>query len=246
MKKIIIVGATSGIGEGLVRRYAENGCAKIGIIGRRRDLLDNLCASYPDVCESAVCDVTDIFHVETVLNGLAGCLGGIDLLILSAGTGDLNPSLDYRIESEALQLNVVSWTFIVDWSIRFFEKQGGGHLAAITSVGGLRGNGIAPAYNATKAFQINYLEGMRQRIVSNRMPIVVTDIRPGFVDTAMAKGEGLFWKASVDRVARQIVRGLERKRSIMYVTRRWRMVAGLWQCIPGWLFVRMGTGSPEH
>lgn len=246
MKKIIIVGATSGIGEGLVCRYAENGCVKIGIIGRRRDLLDNLCASYPDVCESAVCDVTDVARAEVVLNGLVERLGGLDLLILSAGTGDLNPSLDYRIESEALQLNVVSWTFIVDWSIRFFEKQGSGHLAAITSVGGLRGNGIAPAYNATKAFQINYLEGMRQRVVSSRMPIVVTDIRPGFVDTAMAKGEGLFWKAPVDKVARQIVKGLEHKRSIVYVTRRWRIVAGLWKCIPDGLFVRMGAGSSEH
>ena len=69
---------------------------------------------------------------------------------------------------------------------------GGGHLVVITSVGGLRGGGAAPAYNASKAYQINYAEGLRQRVAKSGLPVTITDIRPGLVDTAMAKGEGLF------------------------------------------------------
>ena len=76
---------------------------------------------------------------------------------------------------------------------------GGGHLVVITSVGGLRGGGAAPAYNASKAYQINYAEGLRQRAAKSGLPLPVTDIRPGFVATKMAKGEGLFWVMPVDR-----------------------------------------------
>lgn len=241
MKKIIIVGATSGIGEGLARRYACMGHVRIGIIGRREGLLRKLHASRPDVYEYAVCDVTDVPRVAGVLNDLVARMGGsLDLLVLSAGTGELNPSLDYDLEARTLDLNVMGWTAVVNWAVRFFERQGSGHLAAITSVGGLRGNGIAPAYNATKAFQMNYLEGIRQRFATQRIPVYVTDIRPGFVDTAMAKGDGLFWVSSVEKAVGQIVPALAHKRLVVYVTRRWRFVAWLWKRIPNRLFMKMG------
>jgi short-subunit dehydrogenase len=62
-------------------------------------------------------------------------------------------------------------------------------------VAGIRGSRQAPSYNATKSYQINYLEGLRQK---SRKSIFVTDIRPGLVDTDMAKGEGLFWVMPVE------------------------------------------------
>lgn len=243
MERMIIVGATSGIGEGLVRRYGERGGVKIGLIGRREELLKKIRVSRPEVYEYAVCDVTDVAHVEGVLNDLASRLGGVDMLVLSAGTGELNSTLDYEKERRTLDLNVTGWTFVVGWAVRFFERQGAGHLAAITSVGGLRGNGVAPAYNATKSFQMNYLEGIRQRAAARRIPLAVTDVRPGFVDTAMAKGEGLFWVSSVDKAVGQIMRALDRRRKVVYVTRRWRWVAWLWKRIPDALFMRMGTSG---
>lgn len=241
MKRIIIVGATSGIGEGLARRYAETPHVKIGLIGRREALLEKMRAARPDVYEYAACDLTDVDRLKEVLDGLAARLGGLDMLVLSAGTGDLNPSLDFETERPALDLNVMGWTFTVDWAVHEFERQGAGHLVAITSAGGLRGNGTAPAYSATKAFQMNYLEGIRQRAVARRIPMVVTDVRPGFVDTAMAKGEGLFWVAPVEKAVGQIVRALERKRNVVYVTRRWRWVAWVWKRIPDFLFMKMGA-----
>ena len=239
MKRIMIVGATSGIGEGLARRYAEEGQVKVGIMGRRAGRLKGLCRLRPEVFEAEVCDVTDLERVEASLERLAARMGGLDLLILSAGTGDLNPLLDYGVERAALETNVLGWTCVADWAVRRFDRQGRGHLAAITSAGGLRGSGAAPAYSATKAFQMNYLEGLRQRLQGKNLPVCVTDLRPGFVDTAMAKGEGLFWVASVEEACRHIMRGIARRKDVVYVTRRWRLVAWFYRRIPGWLFKRM-------
>ena len=112
--------------------------------------------------------------------------------------------------------------------------------AAIWSVGGLRGGGAAPAYNASKAYQINYAEGLRQRAAKSGLPLPVTDIRPGFVATEMAKGEGLFWVMPVDRVVEGIVRAIRRRRSVAVVTRRWRLPAWLIRHMPECIYRKMG------
>ena len=111
---------------------------------------------------------------------------------MCSGTGDLNPSLDYTVERPTIETNVIGWTFVVDMLYHIFEQQGHGHLVAITSVGGLRGEPMSPAYSATKAYQINYMEALRKKAYKSGGKIIVTDVRPGLVDTAMAKGEGLF------------------------------------------------------
>mgnify|MGYP002589788645 CR=1 FL=1 len=120
------------------------------------------------------------------------------------------------------------------------KRQGGGHLVVVTSVGGLRGGGGAPAYNASKAYQMNYAEGLRQRAAKSRLPIFVTDIRPGLAATAMAKGEGLFWVMPVDKVADQLLRAVRRRRSVAVVTRRWRIVAWLLRHMPDRIYRKMG------
>ena len=160
--------------------------------------------------------------------------------MVSAGTGDLNPGLDYALEEPAIRTNVVGWTAAVDWAYGRFEERGGGHLVVITSVGGLRGGGAAPAYNASKAYQINYAEGLRQRAAKSGLPLPVTDIRPGFVATEMAKGEGLFWVMPVDRVVEGIVRAIRRRRSVAVVTRRWRLPAWLIRHMPECIYRKMG------
>lgn len=126
-----------------------------------------------------------------------------------------------------------------DWTIKQFEKQGFGHLVSISSVGGLRGSGIAPAYNATKAFQINYMEGIRQKTNKVNNKIFITDIRPGLVDTAMAKGNGLFWVASVEKASKQIYAAIQKKRKIAYVTKRWILVALILKLMPSSLYCKI-------
>ena len=128
----------------------------------------------------------DDLHAVAALERLAAELGGMDLCIVCAGTGELNPALAYALEEPAIRTNVAGWTAAVDWACGFFERQGAGHLVCVTSVGVLRGSGAAPAYSASKAYQINYAEGLRQRFARLRIPVRVTDVRPGLTATAIS------------------------------------------------------------
>ena len=238
MKRAIVIGATSGIGRALAERLAAEGY-RVGVTGRREALLEELAASRPGSFCYAAADIMDPAAACAALERLAGELGGMDLWVVSAGTGDLNPGLDYALEEPAIRTNVVGWTAAVDWAYGRFEERGGGHLVVITSVGGLRGGGAAPAYNASKAYQINYAEGLRQRVAKSGLPVTITDIRPGLVDTAMAKGEGLFWVQPVAKTVRQILRAVERRRHVAVVTRRWRIAAWLLRHLPESLYLKM-------
>ena len=162
MKRAIVIGATSGIGRGLAECFAAQGYA-VGLVGRRENLLKEIAQSDPAAYRFAVADVTRPAETVAALECLVRELGGMDLCVVSAGTGDLNPSLDFALEETAILTNVLGWTAVADWAYNRFERQGGGHLVIVSSVGGLRGGGAAPAYNASKAYQINYAEGLRQR-----------------------------------------------------------------------------------
>lgn len=238
MKKIIIIGATSGIGRRLAELYAQEDYL-IGIIGRRENLLQEICAQHKDKLFYQVCDITRTSSTIASLESLIKEMGGMDLLIISAGTGELNPELSYQLEEPTLLTNVIGFTNIADWGFRYFEQQMNGHLVSISSVGGIRGSGIAPAYNASKAFQINYMEGLRQKAAKSPASIFTTDIRPGFIDTAMAKGEGLFWVTSVDKAAKQIKKAISSRKKIAYISKRWKYVAALFKLIPSVVYCRM-------
>jgi short-subunit dehydrogenase len=238
MKKAIIIGATSGIGKGLAQKLANENYI-VGITGRRTGLLDELKSEKPNSFYTKTFDITDTNKIVENLENLTKELGGLDLLVISSGTGDLNEKLDYEIEKRTIETNVTGFTCIANWAFNYFENKKAGHLVAISSVGGLRGSGIAPAYNATKAFQINYLEGLRQKATKLKTQIFVTDIRLGFVDTAMAKGEGQFWVASVDKATSQIFETIKKKKKIAYVTRRWKLIGVILKRIPRQIYDRM-------
>jgi short-subunit dehydrogenase len=231
MKKAIVVGASSGIGQQLAILLAANGY-KVGITGRRDQLLLNLQAKNPEQFIVSIFDVTNIAAVPQQLKQLTDELGSLDLLVLSSGTGKINPTLDPEVEQGINQLNVAGFTAVANWAFNFFQKQSFGHFAAITSIAGIRGSRQAPAYFASKAYQINYLEGLRQKAKKTRLPIYVTDLRPGFLDTAMAAGENLFWVAPVEKAALQIYKAIENKRDVAYITKRWRIIAFLFWILP--------------
>jgi short-subunit dehydrogenase len=235
MRKAIIIGATSGIGKGLALKLAAQHYM-VGITGRRTALLDELTSKYPTAFFQKTIDITDTDHIVEHLDSLTKQLGGLDLLIISSGMGDFNHELDFEIEKRTIDTNVTGFACVADWAFNFFKDQQKGHLVAISSVAGLRGSSIAPAYNATKAFQINYLEGLRQKAAKLNSQIFVTDIRPGFVDTAMAKGEGQFWVASVDKAVDQILAAIKKKKKIVYVTKRWKLVAAILKMIPARIY----------
>lgn len=124
-------------------------------------------------------------------------------------------------------------------AFQHFLEKGSGHLVGISSIAALRGNRESPAYNASKAFESNYLEGLRQKVRKLRLQITITDIKPGFVKTAMAKGDGIFWAADADKAARQIYNAIRRRKSSAYITRRWRLVAWVMKLLPGFIYERL-------
>ena len=237
MKKAIVIGATSGIGKQLALLLADKNYV-VGITGRRKNFLEELKFERHDNFIISDFDITDSSIVTGKLEELVIALGNVDLFVLSSGTGEINANLDFNIEKKTLDVNVVGFTEVIDWAINYFLRQEQGHLVAITSIAGIRGSRQAPAYNASKAFQINYLEGLRQKVTKLKLPIFITDIRPGFVDTKMAKGDGKFWVASPEKAAKQILKAIQLKKSVMYVTKRWRLVAAIVSLIPGRIYRR--------
>ena len=86
---------------------------------------------------------------------------------------------------------------------------------------------------------MSYMEGLIQKSKNSRKPIYVTDIRPGFVDTAMGHGEGAFWIAPVKRPVDQMYKAMMSHRNVVYVTKRWRFVALLFRYVPSFIYKRI-------
>lgn len=238
MKKAIVIGASSGIGRELGKILSGNGYT-VGAMARRAHLLNELRS---EVKGEVLVQEIDAADTETAMGILAGFIermGGIDLVVISAGTGDINDDLNWPLEHETIRTNVTGFAALANVAIHHFIKKGSGHLVGISSIAALRGGRESPAYNASKAFESNYLEGLRQKIRRLRLPITITDIKPGFVQTAMAKGEGIFWAAEPEKAARQIYHVIQRRKSSAYITRRWVLVAWLIKLLPGFIYERL-------
>lgn len=218
---ILIIGATSGIGHNLWKHYVSSGHNVI-VVGRRKELLDDMARNCPEHTLPVLCDISQTDSFNNALESIIRKRRHIDLAIICAGIGELNPKLDVDTELSTLSVNVMGWTNAVASVYRLFEEQKSGHLVTITSVGGLQPTPIAPSYSASKAFQINYTKSLQNK--SKGTDIIVTEIRPGLVDTRMAKGEGLFWVMPLDKVCRKIIKAIDKKQKRLIVTRRWRII----------------------
>jgi len=232
----IIIGASSGIGEALALELNSHGYS-LGLASRRTELLQELASklSRAHICEM---DLANPDAAAISLRQLIDEMKDVELIIISAGTGFNNPKLEWGPELNTISVNVTGFARVVNVIVEYFEQRGSGHLAAITSICAIRGHGDAPAYGASKAFMSNYLGSIRHRFRGKNLPIYVTEICPGYVDTAMAQGTSLFWVASVQTAAKQIVRALKDRRGHVYVTKRWRLIAWLLRVTPYALYRR--------
>lgn len=219
---ILIIGATSGIGYNLWKHYVSKEHNVI-VTGRRKELLDNMVKSCPEHTLPIQCDISQLDSFDNALESIVHKYHRIDLAIVCAGIGELNPRLDVETELSTLSVNVMGWANAVASIYRLFERQKSGHLVTITSVGGLQPTPIAPSYSASKAFQINYTKSLQRK--AKGTDIIVTEIRPGLVDTRMAKGEGLFWVMPLGKVCHRIIRAVDKKQKRLIVTRRWRIIS---------------------
>jgi short-subunit dehydrogenase len=235
MKKAIIIGASTGIGQALAKVLLDHNY-KVGITGVEKDILNelddfsnqNLKVKYLD-CTSDRC--------SEIINHFIDWLGGLDLLVFSAGIGQLDKNLGFETENKANELNVLAFTEIADKAYKYFERKEHGHFVAITSIAGLRGHRIAPAYHAAKSYQISYLEGLRQRAKYMNLAITITDIRPGFVDTGLVNDKH-FWMATKEKAAEQIFNTIRKKKNIGYITKRWFVIASILKVTPRWIYDR--------
>jgi short-subunit dehydrogenase len=184
-------------------------------------------------------DVADPDKAVSSFNGLIEDMGRVDLVVISAGTGHLNHDLAWDLERETIDVNVSGFTAITTAAMQYFVQSGSGHLVNLSSLAALRGSREAPAYSASKAYGSNYMEGLRQKAKHMHLPVTLTDIQLGYVNTRMAQGEGLFWVASPERAARQIYEAIKARKKRAYVTKRWCLVAWLLKCMPDILYDRL-------
>lgn len=237
MKKVIIIGATSGIGEEIAKIYIAQGW-QVGIAGRREEALTTLAATAPTQVKTQVMDVTCADAPEQ-LQSLIEKLGGMDLFLLSSGIGSQNVKLEPEIELNTARTNVEGFIRMVTTAYRFFKEQGSGHLAVISSVAGTKGLGSAPAYSATKRFQNTYIDALAQLARMERLSIQFTDIRPGFVATALLKNRKYPLLMRADSTAQHIVKALTNKKRVAIIDTRYAILVFFWQLIPRWLWERL-------
>ena len=170
MKRIVIVGATSGIGREVARQLLRRGY-RIGVAGRRETALQELKAEAPQQVACHKLDVT-ANDAPARLLALVEELGGMDVFLLSAGIGKQNAALQPGIELATAETNVLGFIRMVDTAYAYFREQGGGHLAVISSIAGTKGLGAAPAYSATKRFQNTYIEALAQLARMQRLNMI--------------------------------------------------------------------------
>ena len=237
MPKAMIVGASSGIGRELARVLASHGYA-LGLAARRLELLEEF---KQELSVDVVVQRMDIADPEAAMDAfrrLVNAMGGVDLVVISAATGDSNRDLEWSQEQQIIATNVAGFVAMASTAFRHFAEQGAGHLVGISSIAALRGARHAPAYSASKAFVSIYLQGLRHKAAKAGLPVTITTIMPGFVDTPMAK-DGTFWVAPVHKAARQIYNAIRRKKRHAYVTKRWRLIAWLLRLLPDFIYNRL-------
>ena len=237
-KKVIIIGATSGIGREVALIYIVQGW-KVGIAGRREAELESLRAEYPEQVYAQTLDVTQEDAPEK-LHALIEQVGGMDVFLLSSGIGKQNPTLETGLELATAATNVEGFIRMTNAAFHYFEQQGHGHLAVISSIAGTKGLGAAPAYSATKGFQNIYMDALDQLARMKKLNIQFTDIRPGFVATPLLNNQKkypMLMEAPI--VALDIVSAIEKKKRVAIIDWKFRLLVGFWRLIPKWIWLRL-------
>lgn len=233
MSKAIIVGASSGIGLEVARLFIQRGWT-VGVAARRLDLLQTIGAADVEQIDVTSADAPD------KLMQLVERLGGMDLFFYASGIGKQNRELMPDIELATVETNGLGFTRMIGCAYRYFAQQGRGHIAAITSIAGTKGLGPAPAYSATKAMQNVYLQALEQQANARKLDIRFTDIRPGFVDTALLSGTFHYpMMLKPQAVAREIVSAIEHHKHIRVIDWKYRILTAVWRRIPRCIWRRI-------
>ena len=238
-KKAIVMGATSGIGREVAMLLSRRGW-HVGVAGRRTSLLEEM-KNEGYANHSATIDVTTDDAPQR-LKVLIDEMGGIDLYLHCSGIGWQNPELSPDKELATIETNALGFTRMIDTVFAHFREHGGGHIAVVSSIAGTKGLGVAPAYSATKRFQNTYTDALAKLSRMQHLNISFTDIRPGFVDTALISGSNFPMKMNATHVAASIVKAIEKRKRTIVIDWRYRLLTFFWRLIPEWLWERMTIG----
>ena len=229
-KKAIIIGSSSGIGRALARKLSAEGYI-VCLTGRSLEKLQALQKELPGESLARQVDVRDPREAIHSLRNAIMSLPGLDLMVINAGVLIQNEKLLWESEEETIRVNVLGFAAAANVAADYFSQKGAGCILGISSVACHRGSGRSPAYNASKAFVSNYMEGLRQKFSGT--PVRVLDIRPGFVDTDMVRGrKGLFGVVSPESAADGIYRAFQRGQRIAYVPSWWGIVMWFFKRLP--------------
>lgn len=238
MKRIVIMGATSGIGLETAKRCIAAGW-RVGAAGRRAEELERLRELAPQQVVTESIDITGE-AAPAALERLIERLGGMEIYLHVSGVGSQNPQLDPQIELHTVRTNVEGFTRMTTAAYRYFAAHGGGHLAVVSSIAGTRGLGTAAAYSASKRFQNTYIDSLTQLARMEGLKIRFTDIRPGFVATALLKdGRHYPMLMRSEKVAAGIFRALEHRKRRVVIDCRYALLVFFWRLIPQGLWERL-------
>jgi short-subunit dehydrogenase len=189
-QKILITGASSGLGAGMARQFAAKG-RDLALCARRTDNLEELktelTAKHPGITVAiAALDVNDHEAVPKVFAELGDELGGIDTVIVNAGIGkgfQIGGGKPWH-NIATLETNLVAALVQIEAAIAMFKKAGAGHLVLVSSVLGNKGvPGVKAAYAASKAGVTSLGESLRAEYPSG--PIKITVLEPGYIESEM-------------------------------------------------------------
>jgi short-subunit dehydrogenase len=228
--RVVITGASSGIGEALARHYAAQG-ATLGLISRRHGI-----------------DVTDEAAVRAAAQDFIRRHGVPDLVIanagISSGTQAGDPG-DVAKLKKVLETNVVGLAATLAAFAPAMREAGRGTLVGIASVAGFRGLAGNGAYCASKSAAITWMESLRAELYGSGVAVVC--ICPGYIDTPMTRVNRfrMPFLLSADEAARRIARAIAAKRRLAVIPWQMALLSLLLRAMPGWLFDRLASRAPR-
>ena len=229
-KKIIIVGATSGIGRAMAEMFAQNNYL-VGITGRRAALLEEIRQQYPEHIHTQEMDIRSSEAVEQ-LQQLVTAMGGMDILFINSGYGKELPELEPEMELQTVDTNVKGFTNIMVFGYNYFKQQKGGQIVVTSSVAGVRGLRQSPAYSASKRYMNQYVDSLAQRANHEKIKLKFTTLMPGFIATDFLTGHNYPLVVPLSKVTKTIYRAIVRKKRAIYLPCRWNFIVILWRLIP--------------
>lgn len=254
MQRVFITGASSGIGAALAQCYAQQG-ASLGLVGRRREALEQLRTSLPNSAQHRVyaLDVNDHASLAAAADDFIAVHNGVDVVIASAGVshGTLTEHAeDLPVFEQIMATNVLATVatftpFIATLKTQAAAGMRGGRLVGIASVAGIRGLPGAGAYSASKAAAISYCESLRVEL--KRSGIKVVTIAPGYIDTPMTQGNSykMPFLMPAHKFARAAVAAIDAGTSYTVIPWQMGMVAKLLRILPNAVYDRVFSKAPH-